>query len=167
MIDKSIVMTLSSRSFLRLLNVNGLRSMLKDYVHKELGSLFALLSGFVMAHEKALHHIIDIHKMTHPEGGDAKMQSQLEKTFAHQLHKEVMRNTRDFEQYADNYMHDYPAIMMSIKIKAAARVMLAIERHKIEHLHHSGIIDAREAEILQSANNVSTTKVGYHPSSIA
>ena len=95
MIDKSIVMTLSSKSFLRLLNVNGLRSILKDYVHGELGSLFALLSGFVMAHEKALHHMIDVHKM---KEGERFAQSQLERAFAHQLNKEVLKNTKDFEQ---------------------------------------------------------------------
>ena len=164
MIDKSIVNTLSSKTFVQLLNQPGLRSMLKEYVHGELGSLFALMSGFVMAHEHALHHIVDMHKVG---AGAHSGIEHLERGFALQLHKEVMKNTKDFEQYADMYMHDYPQIMMSIKIKAAARVMLAIERHKIEHLHHSGIIDGRECEILQSANNVSTTKVGYHPSSIA
>jgi len=149
----------------RLLNVAGMRGLVKSYLHTQLGALFDFLCCFVMAHDNALKHVCGL-ALEKPAAGDSSTQYLAAKQHhlaAKQLQKEVLKNTKGFEQFADAFMHDYPSIMLAIKIKAGARVMLALQRKETNRLEHLGLLNGSELERIQTENNVSMSMTSSHP----
>lgn len=154
MLDSRVIHILTSGTFGWLLNIPGFRNMLKQYTHAELAALFEISSNFAAAHEAALHSV------TGSRDGEMAVYDTV-------LSKEVMLNLVSMDQYAAEYYIRFPEIIEAVKVQLAARVMLATERNKIDHLKHVGVLDDREIGILLQSNSSSSTKLPFHPISAA
>ena len=100
------------------MNVPGFRTLLKHYTHEELASLFEISSNFAAAHEAALQSVCT-HRGSPMEVHDTE------------LAKEVMVNLVAMDKYASEFYVKFPEIIEAVKVKLAARVMLATERSKV------------------------------------
>ena len=188
MLESLSVRFLVSPWFEKARNNTWVRGPAKKLENSAMAMLYETSSSFIMAHRNAeklmkerIHQGVDHQKDTWARIID-------------EICLESESNIQKMVNYFEKYRNFSPEIVEAIKVKAAVRVMLTLEREKVNEtpisnvcfpnndrvvyttalwllrlqigeLKKSGLMDDREVEKMTFTNNTSVVKLAAHPTS--
>jgi hypothetical protein len=159
MLESLSVRFLVSPWFEKARNNTWVRGPAKKLENNAMAMLYETSSSFIMAHRNAEKLMKErIHQgVNHQKDTWARI--------IDEICQESESNIQKMVKYFEKYRNFSPEIVEAIKVKAAVRVMLTLEREKIGELKKSGLMDDREVEKMTFTNNTSVVKLAAHPTS--
>jgi|MDTB01.1.fsa_nt_gb NhaP-type Na+/H+ or K+/H+ antiporter len=131
MLDSTYLRILVSPAFEMFRNNKWCRGIAKMIEHEAMSYLYEASSSFIMAHKNA-EALLKSHTAVYAQDNLHEQDAWI--GMVTDICEESKTNIEKMQQYFEQYRHFSSEIIESIKVKAAARVMLTIEREKVRIL---------------------------------